>query len=181
MNGLGNTFTSNIYNVLFYIFIILAIAFIVFESFRICVLKVFFDDSTIESINSFFGGSKNASSDRVKDEVKVVNNNIKRENFNSSKQIIFTAYTADWCPHCVTFKNESYGKLQNYFSNNSNIKITNVDCTNDNSGNTKTRAGNSLQGFPTLVINTVTNGKMNEEMYEGSRDANAIISYLKNL
>ena len=59
MNGLGNVFTSNIYNVLFYIFIILAIAFIVFESFRLCVLKVFFDDSTIESINSFFGGGKN--------------------------------------------------------------------------------------------------------------------------
>jgi len=176
MNGLGNNFTSNIYNVLFYIFIILAIAFIVFESFRLCVLKVFFDDSTIRSINSFFGGSNNESSEKVKPE-----NNKKKENFSSGKQIIFTAYTADWCPHCVTFKNESYGKLQNYFANNSNIKITNVDCTNDNSGNTKTRAGNSLQGFPTLVINTVVNGKMTEEMYEGSRDANAIISYLKGL
>ena len=176
MNGLGNNFTSNIYNVLFYIFIILAIAFIVFESFRICVLKVFFDDSTIENINAFFGCTKNESVA----EVEVVNNP-KKEKFSSGKQIIFTSYTADWCPHCVTFKNESYGKLQNYFANNSNIKITNVDCTNDNSGNTKTRAGNSLQGFPTLVINTVVNGKMTEEMYEGSRDANAIISYLKGL
>jgi thiol:disulfide interchange protein len=177
MNGLGNAFTSNIYNVLFYIFIILAIAFIVFESFRICVLKVFLDDSTIESVNLFFGGGNNQSPI----EEKVVNKNLKKESFSSGKQIIFTAYTADWCPHCVTFKNESYEKLQNQFANSSNIKITNVDCTNDSSGNTRTRSGKSLQGFPTLVINTINGGQMAEEMYEGSRDANSIISYLKNL
>ena len=111
---------------------------------------------------------------------------LKMEKFNSNssssnKKIIFTSYTADWCPHCVDFKEKTYGKLVDYFANSPNIKITNVDCTNDNSGKTRTSAGNQLDGFPTLVINTYENGKMSEMIYDGSRDADSIIQYLKGL
>ena len=102
-------------------------------------------------------------------------------NSSSNKKIVFIAYTADWCPHCVEFKEKTYGKLVDYFANSSNIKITNVDCTNDNSGKTKTPAGNAIESFPTLVINTYQDGKMNEIMYDGSRDAESIIQYLKGL
>jgi len=105
----------------------------------------------------------------------------KSNNSSSNKKIIFTAFTADWCPHCVDFKEKAYGKIVDYFKNSSNIQITNVDCTNDNSGKTKTPAGNPIEGFPTLVINTHENGKMSETMYDGSRDAESIIQYLKGL
>lgn len=105
----------------------------------------------------------------------------KSNSSSSNKKIIFTSYTADWCPHCVDFKEKTYGKLVAYFANSPNIKITNVDCTNDNSGKTRTLAGNQLDGFPTLVINTYENGKMSETMYDGSRDADSIIQYLKGL
>jgi thiol:disulfide interchange protein len=105
----------------------------------------------------------------------------KSNSSSSNKKIIFTSYTADWCPHCVDFKEKTYGKLVAYFANSPNIKITNVDCTNDNSGKTRTLAGNQIDGFPTLVINTYENGKMSETMYDGSRDADSIIQYLKGL
>ena len=113
---------------------------------------------------------------------------LRMEQFNSSnsssssnKKIIFTAFTADWCPHCVDFKEKTYGKLANYFANSQNIQITNVYCTNDNSGKTRTPAGNPIESFPTLIINTFNDGKMNEVMYDGSRDADSIIQYLKGL
>lgn len=105
----------------------------------------------------------------------------KSNSSSSNKKIIFTSYTADWCPHCVDFKEKTYGKLVDYFANSPNIKITNVDCTNDNSGKTRTPAGNQIDGFPTLVINTYENGKMSEMMYDGSRDPDSIIQYLKGL
>jgi len=103
------------------------------------------------------------------------------EGFNGGKKVVFTAYTADWCPHCVSFKSEIYGDLVNEFSNNPKISIKNVDCTNDQSGKTTTAAGNPLQGFPTLVINTYKNGKMTEKNYDGPRDSKEIINHLKNL
>jgi len=105
----------------------------------------------------------------------------KSNNSSSNKKIIFTAFTADWCPHCVDFKEKTYGKLVDYFANSQNIQIKNVDCTNDNSGKTKTPAGNPIESFPTLVINTFQDGKMSETMYDGSRDAESIIQYLKGL
>jgi thiol:disulfide interchange protein len=110
---------------------------------------------------------------------------LKMEKFKSSnssnKKIIFTSYTADWCPHCVDFKEKTYGKLVDYFANSQDIQIKNVDCTNDNTGKTKTPAGNAIDGFPTLVINTYQDGKMSEMIYDGSRDADSIIQYLKGL
>ena len=93
----------------------------------------------------------------------------KSNSSSSNKKIIFTSYTADWCPHCVDFKEKTYGKLVDYFANSPNIKITNVDCTNDNSGKTRTPAGNQIDGFPTLVINTYENGKMSNVFIEKLR------------
>jgi len=109
------------------------------------------------------------------------NDNFDIEGFNGNKKIVFTAYTADWCPHCVSFKSDIYGNLVKEFANNPNISIKNVDCTNDQTGRTTTPAGNPLQGFPTLVINTYQNGKMTEKNYDGPRDSGEIINHLKNL
>jgi hypothetical protein len=106
---------------------------------------------------------------------------LNREGFNSSKKIVFTAYTADWCPHCVEFNSNVFSKLVNLFNGNEQIKITKVDCTNDQSGNTKTVGGNSLNGFPTLMINIYENGKMNEIQYDGNRKVEDIVSFIKNL
>lgn len=116
----------------------------------------------------------------IKPVAKKDNTNYNIEGF-SGKKIVFTAYTADWCPHCVSFKSDVYGDLVSAFASNPNIKIKNVDCTNDQSGKTTTPAGNPLQGFPTLVINTYKNGKMTEKNYDGPRDSGEIINHLNNL
>lgn len=103
------------------------------------------------------------------------------ETFNGSKKIVLTAYTADWCPHCVEFNSNVYGKLVDKFNGNQNVKITKVDCTNDRSGHTKTIAGNPINGFPTIMFNIYKNGKMNEIQYDGNRRVEDIVSYINSL
>ena len=174
---------STLLNLLFYIFIMLLIAFVISKNFRKCVLRTFLPESWVKKLGYLFSQYIFACDTTDVNTPKTTTATAaSTEKFTSNKQIVLTAYTADWCPHCVTFKNESYGKLKNHFSNNSNIKINNVDCTNDSGGNTKTMGGKSLQGFPTLVVNVVVDGKSTkEEMYEGSRDAKSIISFLENM
>jgi len=174
MNGSG--ISADILNVLFYLFIMLLIAFVVSKKFRKCLLRTVLPLSWAKYIEQLF--SKYIFACETTEAPPVV----KKENFsNDDKKIVFYSYTADWCPHCVTFKNESLGKLQNYFRNNKNIEVINVDCTNDQGGNIKTKGGKSLNGYPTLVVNTYSNNKMSEELYEGSRDAKSIIQFLENL
>lgn len=103
------------------------------------------------------------------------------ETFSPSKKIVFTAYTAEWCPHCVEFNSNIYGKLVDKFNGSPNVKINNVDCTDDRSGNTKTIGGNIINGFPTLMINVYHNGKMNEIQYDGNRRFEDIVSFINNL
>ena len=104
-----------------------------------------------------------------------------QENFTSN-QIVFTSYTADWCPHCVEFNSNVYGKLVDHYKGNKNIKITKVDCTNDRAGETKTISGNEINGFPTLMIYIYDNGgNMKEIQYSGNRTAKDIISFINDL
>jgi len=105
-----------------------------------------------------------------------------KENFNSVGKVVFSSYTAEWCPHCVTFKNQTFGTLSNMFNGDNRIIIKNVDCTNDRTGNTRTPAGNPIEGYPTLIVNTYdANNVMKEIPYNGARDANSIANYLRNL
>jgi len=104
------------------------------------------------------------------------------EGFNSSKKkIVFTAYVAEWCPHCVEFNSNVYGNLKKAFNGNQNVEITKVDCTNDRSGDTKTIGGNQINGFPTLMINVYENGNMKEIQYDGNRKVEDIVSFINNL
>ena len=121
----------------------------------------------------------------IKDNYMKKSKKEKYEPFKLSKsgdyKIVFSAYTADWCPHCVDFKENVYGQLQRAFNNHPNIKVRNVDCTNDKNGSIKTEAGKQIEGYPTLMINIYENGKMREMPYEGPRMAEDIISYLRGL
>jgi len=104
------------------------------------------------------------------------------EGFNSSKKkIVFTAYVAEWCPHCVEFNSNVYSHLVDKFNGNQNVKINKIDCTNDRSGDTKTIAGHPINGFPTLMINVYKNGKMNEIQYDGNRKVDDIVSFINSL
>lgn len=107
----------------------------------------------------------------------------KVEKFNGkNKKVVFTAFTADWCPHCVVYKKNVHVYLARKFAGHPTISIKNVDCTNDTSGQTKTPAGNSINGFPTLVTNVYVDGKMTELNFEGNRNnVDEIIDYLKGL
>jgi thiol:disulfide interchange protein len=119
-----------------------------------------------------------------KEKKQIINEktNKTKENFNSAGKVVFSSYTAEWCPHCVTFKSQTFGTLSNMFNGNNRIIIKNVDCTNDRTGNTRTPAGNPIEGYPTLIVNTYdANNVMKEIPYNGPRDANSIANYLRNL
>jgi thiol:disulfide interchange protein len=184
----GNLSVANIGTLFFYLFIMLLIAFVVSSTFRKCLLRLLFPKSWVKKIGEFFKNYLFACDTEESEPPKKENfrtESVKSDSVKSTpaneKKIVFTAYTADWCPHCVTFKNESYGQLKDYFKNNSKIQITNVDCTNDTTGKIKTKTGKQLNGYPTLVINTYTCNNTTEEMYEGPRDAGSIIKYLQKL
>jgi len=186
MNGSG--LTSDILNVIFYLFIMLLIAFVVSKNFRRCLLKLCLPKSWAKNVNKFFNNyifacetTETPSSTSETASSPVANANKEKFTPPNKKRVVFTAYTADWCPHCITFKNDSYGQLKSYFMNHNTIEIKNVDCTNDPSGNIKTKNGNSLQGYPTLVINVYKCNDIAEEIYDGPRDAGSIIKYLQNL
>jgi thiol-disulfide isomerase/thioredoxin len=107
----------------------------------------------------------------------------KVEKFNGkNKKIVFTAFTADWCPHCIVYKKNVHTYLVKAFENHPTISIKNVDCTDDRNGQIKTPAGNSINGFPTLVTNVYVDGKMTELNFDGNRNnVDEIINYLKEL
>jgi len=150
---------------LYYSAIAIILTLIIFPSIRKSLVNLLFSSSS-------------------KKEEKVVSKNKKiKENFNSKlKKVIFTSYTAEWCPHCVTFKSETYGNLFNMFKGDQKIVIQNVDCTNDRNGSTRTIGGNAIDGYPTLMINTYdANNNMTENAYNGARDANSIANYLRSL
>ena len=185
-NFMRGNFTSGNFGTLFlYIFVMLFIAFVVSSTFRRCILRLLFPESWRKEIGKFFKNylfacdTTEESPAKEKFETESVNQS--KASSTNEKKIVFTAYTADWCPHCVTFKNESYGQIKNYFRNNSKIQITNVDCTNDTNGSIRTKTGKQLNGYPTLVINTYKCNNTTEEMYEGPRDAGSIIKYLQSL
>lgn len=148
-----------------------------YSAIAIIILLIMFPSIRKALLNLMFPSSS-------KKEEKVVSKNNKvKENFNSKlNKVIFTSYTADWCPHCVTFKSETYGNLYNMFKGDKKIVIQNIDCTNDRNGSTRTIGGNSIDGYPTLMINTYdANNNMNENAYNGARDANSIANYLRSL
>ena len=183
----GNLSMANVGTLFFYLSIMLLVAFVVSSTFRKCILRLIFPESWRKVIGRFFKNYLFAC-DTTEESPKKENfrtESVKSESVKSTpaneKKIVFTSYTADWCPHCVTFKNESYGQLRDYFKNNSKIQITNVDCTNDTNGKIRTKTGKQLNGYPTLVINTYTCNNVTEEMYEGPRDAGSIIKYLQKL
>ena len=192
MNGSG--LTSDILNVLFYLFIMLLIAFVVSKNFRRCLLQLTLPKSWARRVNLFFNNyifacettetpKSKASATPSTAETIAVTAEANKEGFRSDnkKKIVFTAYTADWCPHCVSFKRDSLGQLKSYFRNHETIEIKNMDCTNDTTGRIKTKNGNSLQGYPTLVINISKCNDRSEEVYDGPRDAGSIIKYLQSL
>nr|CAG4643858.1 EOG090X0438 [Lepidurus arcticus] len=82
-------------------------------------------------------------------------------------------FYAPWCGHCKKLKPEfdkASGDLKN---NDPPVYLVKVDCTEDG----KAVCGRfSVQGYPTLKI--FRNGEMSAE-YNGPRDANGIIKYMR--
>jgi thiol:disulfide interchange protein len=184
MNGSG--LTSDILNVLFYLFIMLLIAFVVSKNFRRCLLNLILPKSWAKQVDLFFNNyifacETTETPKAVTATPSTAEANKEKFTSDNKKKIVFTAYTADWCPHCVSFKRDSLGQLKSYFRNHETIEIKNMDCTNDTTGRIKTKNGNSLQGYPTLVINISKCNDRSEEVYDGPRDAGSIIKYLQSL
>jgi thiol:disulfide interchange protein len=148
----------------YYTAIVILIILIVSPSLRSYITSCVYSDS-----------SKSNTSSKEKKTV--------REKFDSNlSKIVLTSYTAEWCPHCVTYKSQAYEDLSKMFRGDKKIVIQNVDCTNDRDGSTRTLAGNAIDGYPTLMVNTYDeNNNMMETAYSGARDAETIANYLRNL
>ena len=90
-----------------------------------------------------------------------------------------TLYFADWCGHCKQFINSTWTKAVETFDNNNDIVLNQVDCTNIQT-EIKTPAGNSIKGFPTVIINYKNkDGEYVEEEYNGSRTYDKFSSYIE--
>jgi thiol-disulfide isomerase/thioredoxin len=92
-----------------------------------------------------------------------------------------TLYFADWCGHCKQFIASTWGKVKENYSNDSNIKLNQVDCTNIKS-EVKTPAGMTIKGFPSVIINYKNaDGEYIEDEYTGNRAYPAFSAYLDSL
>jgi hypothetical protein len=92
-----------------------------------------------------------------------------------------TLYFADWCGHCKQFINSTWGKVKENYSNDQNIKLNQVDCTNIKT-EVKTPAGMTIKGFPSVIINYKNaDGEYIEDEYTGNRAYPAFSAYLDSL
>jgi thiol-disulfide isomerase/thioredoxin len=92
-----------------------------------------------------------------------------------------TLYFADWCGHCKQFIGSTWNKVKENYSNNGDIKLNQIDCTNIQS-EIKTPAGMTIKGFPTVIVNYKNaDGEYIEDEYSGNRSYPAFSSYLESL
>ncbi len=80
-------------------------------------------------------------------------------------------FKADWCGHCVAFK-DKWNELNNDKLLNNKIKFVEYDADK----NTTEITAHNIQGFPTLLLN-VNNKKIE---YNGKRELSEIKSFINN-
>jgi thiol-disulfide isomerase/thioredoxin len=98
-----------------------------------------------------------------------------------SEKTNVTLYFADWCGHCKQFIGSTWNKVKENYSNNSDIKLNQVDCTNIQS-EIKTAAGMPIKGFPSVIVNYKNaDGEYVEDEYSGNRAYPAFSAYLDSL
>jgi len=134
-------------------------------------------------------GSKKNSNKIEKLDPKINNSsgNITQNTMNAgevkldTEKTNITLYFADWCGHCKQFIGSTWGKVKENYSNNSNMNLQEVDCTNIQS-EIKTTAGMPIKGFPSVIINYKSaDGEYIEEEYSGNRAYPAFAAYLDSL
>jgi len=128
-------------------------------------------NSNIEKLNT----KVNSKADEDESIIKVGNLSIHTQKLN------VTLYFADWCGHCKQFISSTWGKVKEKYSNHSNIKLNEMDCTNIKTALT-TPAGMAIKGFPTVIMNFKNaEGEYVEEEYNGSRAYPAFTEYMESL
>ena len=90
-------------------------------------------------------------------------------------------YYADWCPHCKSIYsyddtqnllwNQLEKELKDKTINGVNCECYAVNCADDS--NKSTCKSNNIKGYPTI--------KINGNVYDGKRDFNSIMTYLKSV
>lgn len=88
-----------------------------------------------------------------------------------NKEVTFTLYYVDWCPHCKTVKPE-WKKLESD-SELKHININKINCE-DNESIAKEK---NIEGFPTILLNN--NGK--EVAYNGAREYTDFKKFLQSV
>jgi len=88
-----------------------------------------------------------------------------------NKNITFTLYYVDWCPHCKSIKPD-WDKLEKD-NDLKHITITKVNCEE----NEAIVQEKNIEGFPTILLNN--NGK--EEAYNGGREYADFKEYLQTV
>lgn len=101
--------------------------------------------------------------------INMINSN--KNLVGGSKEVTFTLYYVEWCPHCKIVKPE-WKKLEND-PNLKHIKIVKINCEENESMVQE----KNIEGFPTILLNN--NGK--EEAYNGNREYADFKNYLLNI
>jgi thiol-disulfide isomerase/thioredoxin len=96
------------------------------------------------------------------------------EGFDTGKNK-FTMYYVDWCPHCQHAKPD-FEALRDASPVDVNGQLVEVDMVNPEK-NPELTKGKPIKGYPTILL-TKSTGDIVE--YEGSRDKEGYMSFLKN-
>lgn len=97
-------------------------------------------------------------------------NNINNNTNNNNYEIVL--YYANWCGWCKKFMPEWDQFKQWSNTNLSNVKVTKIDCTNNNNQCQKA----NVQGFPTVILYK-NNQKLTE--FNGQRTSNNLINFVR--
>lgn len=95
-----------------------------------------------------------------------------KEEFGDKNKMTFTFYHAPWCGHCKQFM-PTWKEIKNEMNDNNNIILNEVnsDLQPD------IIKEKNIQSFPTLIL---TSGNNTSYIYNGPRDKDSIIKFLKN-
>lgn len=87
-----------------------------------------------------------------------------------------TLFHADWCGHCVSFKPE-WKKYVEKIKKINGVETIDFKDTQLNESNSLIN-GKKIQGFPTIKIEIIKNGKKDEYEYNGKRNADELYTHI---
>lgn len=98
-------------------------------------------------------------------------------------EVALVLFYADWCPHCIKFK-PTWSKMSNSLDESKTrggkrVRMMNFDCDKEPNKPLANKYG--IDGYPTIKVITMENGKESVEDYDGERTEAAIKQFVDSL